>query len=128
VLSIGALIGWWITTDPNTALAPSNLADNCAAVPTVVKCYRHPETEDRTVYALMAPSAVLALVTLPARTFTTAGFSCYLPTLCGTLLILLCRPSGPSRLGTLPRWPSVAPIPRPRAGTLLRGKDGTAGQ
>jgi hypothetical protein len=102
VLSLGALAGWWITTDPNTALALSILADGCAAVPTLVKCYRHPETEDRTVYVLMALSAALTLATLPAWTFTAAGFSCYLLTLCGTLLILLCRRSGPSGIGALP--------------------------
>ena len=63
----------------------------CAAVPTVVKCHRSPEPEDRTVYALMGVSAVLTLVTLPAWTFGAAGFSCYLLVLCGTLLVLLSR-------------------------------------
>ncbi|MEU8687675.1 hypothetical protein [Streptomyces sp. NPDC048665] len=101
-LSLGALIGWWITTEAETALALSILADGCAAVPTVVKCCRHPETEERTVYALMALSAALTLITLPAWTFITAGFSCYLLTLCGTLLILLGRRSGESSLGSLP--------------------------
>jgi hypothetical protein len=101
-LSLGALVGWWITTEAETALALSILADGCAAVPTLVKCHRHPESEDRTVYALMALSAALTLITLPAWTFTAAGFSCYLLTLCATLLILLWRRSGPSGLGTLP--------------------------
>ncbi|WP_053658998.1 hypothetical protein [Streptomyces sp. MMG1121] len=101
-LSLGALVGWWITAEAESTLALSILADGCAAVPTVVKCYRHPETEERTVYALMALSAVLTLITLRTWTFTTAGFACYLLTLCVTLLILLGRRSGQSGLGTLP--------------------------
>lgn len=100
VLSLAALGGWWITADPDTALALSILADGCAAVPTVVKCHRHPETEDGTVYALSALSAAATLVTLPAWTFTAAGFSCYLLTLCSTLVVLLRRGrSRPSGLG-----------------------------
>ena len=90
-LSLAALAGWWITAQPDAALALSILADGCAALPTVVKCYGSPETEDRTVYALMALSAVLTLVTLPVWTFSAAGFSVYLLTLCGTLLVLLGR-------------------------------------
>jgi len=90
-LSLAALVGWRITAQPDAALALSILADGCAAVPTVVKCHRSPETEDRTVYALMGVSAVLTLVTLPAWTFGAAGFSCYLLVLCGTLLVLLSR-------------------------------------
>ncbi|WP_405016204.1 hypothetical protein OHV05_03085 [Kitasatospora sp. NBC_00070] len=101
VISLGALVGWWITADPDTALALSILADGCAAVPTVVKCHRHPETEDRTVYALTALSSALTLATLPTWTFTAAGFSCYLLTLCGTLLVLLRRLPESSDLGTL---------------------------
>ncbi|MEY9967855.1 hypothetical protein ABIA33_005935 [Streptacidiphilus sp. MAP12-16] len=101
-MALAALIGWWITADPNTALALSILADGCAALPTIVKSYRRPETEDRTVYALMAFSAALTLITLPAWTFTAAGFSCYLLTLCGTLLVLLSRRSHHSGLSALP--------------------------
>ena len=93
-VSLAALVGWWLTAQPSAALAMSILADGCAALPTVVKCHRHPETEDRTVYALMGVSAALTLVTLPAWTFCTAGFSCYLLTLSGTLLLLLCRRPG----------------------------------
>lgn len=92
-LSVGALVGWWLTADPATALALSILADGCAAVPTIVKCRRRPETEERTVYALMALSAALTLATLPAWTFTAAGFSCYLLALCTTVLVLLARRS-----------------------------------
>ena len=98
-LSLAALAGWWITAQPNAALALSILADGCAALPTVVKCHRSPETEDRTVYALMGLSAVLTLATLPAWSFSAAGFSCYLLALCGTLLVLLRRRPGSPGLG-----------------------------
>ncbi|MEY9847155.1 hypothetical protein [Streptacidiphilus sp. MAP5-3] len=94
-LSVAALVGWWISADPAAALALSILADGCAAVPTIVKCHRQPASEDRTVYALMGVSAALTLATLPAWTFPAAGFSCYLLTLCGTLLILLRRRDRP---------------------------------
>ncbi|MBD0690872.1 hypothetical protein [Streptomyces sp. CBMA123] len=88
-LCVGALVGWWLTADPDTALALSILADGCAALPTVVKCYRYPETEERTAYTLMAVSAAVTLLTLSAWTFAAAGFSCYLVALYATLLVLL---------------------------------------
>jgi hypothetical protein len=101
-LSVAALVGWRITADPATALVLSILADGCAAVPTIVKSHRHPDGEDRTVYAAMAISAALTLATLPAWTFTAAGFSCYLLVLCCTLLVLLRRRPDPACPGTIP--------------------------
>ena len=90
-LSVGALVGWWVTTNPDIGLALSILADGCAAAPTVVKCRRHPETEDRTAYAFVGLGAALTLATLPAWSFTAAGFACYLLALSSILLVLLRR-------------------------------------
>jgi hypothetical protein len=43
--SLLALILWWITKEPNVAIAFAIASDSLAAVPTLVKAWKFPETE-----------------------------------------------------------------------------------
>ncbi len=52
IFSIFALILWILTKDPLIAIIFSILSDGFAAIPTIIKSWKHPETE--TVYAYMA--------------------------------------------------------------------------
>ncbi len=44
--SILALIFWWITKDPLTAIFFAILSDGSAALPTIIKAWKYPETEN----------------------------------------------------------------------------------
>lgn len=98
-----ALLGWWTTANPDVALLLSILADGLAAVPTLLKAHRRPDTEDPWVYALMAVSAALTLCTTPAFTFAATAFPAYLLVLCGTTLVLLRRPRSDGRISAARR-------------------------
>jgi hypothetical protein len=49
LFSVGAIILWALTKTPAIAIILSIIADALAAVPTLVKSWHHPETEDWTV-------------------------------------------------------------------------------
>lgn len=78
VLSLAALLTWWRTTDPRTAVALSLAADLLAAVPTLVKAYRDPRSESVDAYATMTVAAALTFVTLRHWSFVGAAFPLYL--------------------------------------------------
>ena len=63
-----AIIGWYVTQEPFVALAISILGNVSAAVPTAVKAYLHPETENFTGWAMACAASLCALVSVQAWT------------------------------------------------------------
>lgn len=77
-LSAIGLALWLITKVGNVAIAFSIAADGLAAVPTVVKAYRHPETELAWPWLATCAGVALTLATLDKWTFANSGFILYI--------------------------------------------------
>lgn len=86
-LSFLGLIVWFITKDGNMAILFSIAADGLAALPTIVKAYRYPETETGWMWLSAAINGLLTLLTVVDWTFAHYGFPLYI--ILVTLIIYL---------------------------------------
>ena len=77
-LSIFGLILWVITKVGNVAITFSILADALAAIPTLVKAYKYPDTEIAWPWIMTDVGVVLTLLTLNGLTFANSGFIIYI--------------------------------------------------
>ena len=77
-LSIVGLILWLITKVGNVAIFFSIVADGLAAVPTIVKAYKYPDTEIAWPWLATDFGVVLTLLTINAWTFANSGFIIYI--------------------------------------------------
>lgn len=89
LLSLVGLLLWWITKVDNVAIIFSILADGTAAMPTVIKSYLEPESEDYKVYLASVISAGLTLLTIKEWKFAHYSFPIYIFTICLFLTILI---------------------------------------
>lgn len=78
VLSIIGLILWLVTKIGNVAITFSILADGLAAIPTIVKAYKYPDTELAWPWIATVFGVVLTLLTLNELTFANSGFIIYI--------------------------------------------------
>src|SRR5215211_620223 len=88
LLSIAGLILWLITKVGNVAIFFSIMADGLAAIPTIVKAYKFPETELAWPWIATSFGVLLTLLTLSTLTFANAGFIIYI-LLVDTLIFIL---------------------------------------
>lgn len=77
-LSLVGLILWLITKVGNVAIFFSILSDGLAAVPTIVKSYKFPDTELAWPWAATAFGVMLTLLTIKEWTFANSAFIIYL--------------------------------------------------
>ena len=77
-LSIVGLILWLITKVGNIAIFFSIVADGLAAVPTIVKSYKYPDTELAWPWIASVFGVILTLLTLKELTFANSGFIVYI--------------------------------------------------
>ena len=77
-LSIVGLILWLITKVGNVAIFFSIVADGLAAVPTIVKAYKYPDTEIAWPWLATDIGVVLTLLTIDGWTFANSGFIIYI--------------------------------------------------
>ena len=77
-LSFLGIILWYITKVGNVAIFFSILADGLAAVPTIIKSYHEPETENDMVFLLGIVNAGIALLVIKKWNFENYGFPLYL--------------------------------------------------
>jgi hypothetical protein len=77
-LSLVGLALWLITKIGNVAIFFSILADGLAAIPTIVKSYKYPDTELAWPWMATAIGVVLTLLTLKEWTFANSGFILYI--------------------------------------------------
>jgi hypothetical protein len=78
VLSVAGLILWLITRVGNVAIFFSIVADGLAALPTLVKAYKYPETELAWPWLATCVGVTLTLLTLKEWTFANSGFILYI--------------------------------------------------
>lgn len=77
-LSLLGLVLWLMTKEGNIAILFSIAADGLAAVPTIVKAYRYPETEIGWMWLTAAINGLLTLLTVTDWTFAHYGFPLYI--------------------------------------------------
>lgn len=77
-LSAVGLILWLITKVGNVAIFFSIVADGLAALPTVIKAYKYPETEIAWPWLATCFGVILTLLTLQEWTFANSGFILYI--------------------------------------------------
>lgn len=92
VVSLVALGLWLLTRTGTVAIALSIAADALAAVPTILKSWKQPETEDYRIYLYAIVSAVITLLTVRSWDFATCGFPVYILLLGGLLTIVIAFP------------------------------------
>jgi hypothetical protein len=77
-LSGVGLILWLITKIGNVAIFFSIVADGLAALPTVIKAYKYPETELAWPWLASCFGVMLTLLTIQQWTFANSGFILYI--------------------------------------------------
>jgi hypothetical protein len=78
ILSIVGLVLWMITKVGNVAIFFSIVADGLAAIPTIVKAYKYPDTEIAWPWIATVFGVILTLLTLSTFTFANSGFILYI--------------------------------------------------
>ena len=88
LLSVLGLILWLVTKVGNIAILFSIFADALAAVPTIVKSYKAPESESVGVYSFGVINAAITILTIRQWNFANWGYPVYL-VLLDTLITVL---------------------------------------
>ena len=78
ILSVAGLILWLVTKVGNLAIFFSIVADGLAALPTLVKAYKYPETELAWPWLATCVGVTLTLLTLTELTFANSAFIIYI--------------------------------------------------
>ena len=89
VLSIFGLVLWLVTGTGLIAILFALLADALAALPTVVKSYKFPETENWLLYFANAISAAITLLTIKTWNVETFAFPLYIFIMTCILTVLI---------------------------------------
>jgi hypothetical protein len=89
-LSIVGLLLWLLTSIGNIAILFSIVADGLAGIPTILKSFKYPETENYKVFLGGAISAIITLLTIKIWTFAQYAFPAYILAI-NILLISLIR-------------------------------------
>lgn len=89
--SLLALILWAITQEPLVAIVFAILSDAFAAVPTILKAWKHPETEAAAPFASGVFSAVTAFFAIQHWSFAEYAFPAYLVLVNVTIIFSIVR-------------------------------------
>jgi hypothetical protein len=99
LLMAAAIVGiilWAITDNPNLALLFSLLADVLAGIPTLIKSYRHPESESWIAYAISALGFGISLLAVQTYDLQNAAFVAYIFIMNSTFAVLASRGRRPT--------------------------------
>ena len=88
-LALAGIFLWAIIKDGNIAILFAILADALAAVPTIVKAYFYPETENHWAYSVALISAVITLLAIDRWDFAHYGFPINVLVVCIILVSLI---------------------------------------
>lgn len=78
LLSIIALIAWYLTKDANIAIVLSIVADIFAGIPTLMKGYKYPDTENGYLYLGGLFSTLMIFTEIEQANFAELAFPIYL--------------------------------------------------
>lgn len=88
-LSILGILAWAVTRTGNTAIFFSLLADALALLPTLIKSWKQPETENYVVFMNAGISAGITLLALKVYDFQHLAFPIYIFVSCIVLFIII---------------------------------------
>ena len=91
--AVAGIVLWALTDNPILAILFALVADLLAGVPTVIKSYRHPETESWIAYAISTLGFGIGVLAIQTFTFENYAFICYLFLMNGLLALLASRKS-----------------------------------
>lgn len=77
-LSVLALVFWAVTNNPVVAIALAISSDALAAIPTIIKSWKYPETETITGYAATGINSLTAFLVIKEWAFVSYAFPLYL--------------------------------------------------
>jgi hypothetical protein len=96
-LSVAALIVWLAADSPRSAILLAAAGDGFAAIPTLTKAWKFPETETGAMFIGSFLSSVLVMPSIPEWNIENAAFTIYLCCASGLMLLAIYR----KRLGFL---------------------------
>jgi hypothetical protein len=91
IFSFIALVLWIVTHKTGISILFAILSDALAAVPTLIKAWKHPETETAIGYTPGLINNILALLLIRNWTFSLYSFSIYFILLNITLIVFIVR-------------------------------------
>lgn len=91
IAAIAGITMWALTDNANLAIAFALLADFLAAIPTIIKCFKHPESESWIAYSISTLGFILSLFAIQAWNFQTSAFVIYLTLINGLMAVLSAR-------------------------------------
>lgn len=94
-VAIFGLVLWQLTDNANLAIMLSILADGVAAIPTIVKSYKFPETENYKGFMMSGIAAAITLLAIDTWSFEYYAFSLYIFLICWLLFVLIRFRVGP---------------------------------
>jgi hypothetical protein len=89
LLSFLGLILWMVTKVGNVAIIFAIIADFLACIPTLVKSWREPETENHWVFSLSFFNSIISLLVIKTWHFENYAFMTYLLFANGLLTLLI---------------------------------------
>ena len=89
--SLLALLLWIITEQAVVGIVFAIIADGLAALPTLVKAWRYPETETAAAYAAALFGALTSFLAVQKWIFIEYAFSLYLVIVCSAILFAMYR-------------------------------------
>jgi len=76
--SLLALILWWITKIPEIAILFAIVSDGLAALPTLIKAWKYPETENAGPFTMGILNSLTSFTAITKWTFSASAFPIYL--------------------------------------------------
>lgn len=91
VWSLAALVAWLVADSPELGILFAVLADGFAAIPTIGKAWKFPETENGVNYVTSLLSVLLVIPSIHAWDITNSAFQIYLVAVNAILIIAVYR-------------------------------------
>ena len=104
VLSGLALVLWYVTGDPNVAIAFAIASDGLASIPTLTKAWKHPETEVPWPFLVGVFNASTSFLALTVWAFSAYAFPAYLIVINVLLFFSACKKKLISLLAKQPNY------------------------
>ncbi|HUK27078.1 MAG TPA: hypothetical protein VLV31_01525 [Candidatus Acidoferrales bacterium] len=91
LLSGLAIVLWAVTSNPDIAIGFAILSDGLASVPTLIKGWKHPETETAWTYLVGVFGGLTSFFAITAWTFSQYAFPAYLVIVSCLLVLSVCH-------------------------------------
>jgi hypothetical protein len=90
-ISALALVLWYLTNNPNLAIVFAIISDALAAVPTIVKAWRHPKTESTWPFTIGMLSPLTSFIAASIWSFSELAFPAYLIAINAIILLAILK-------------------------------------